>query len=760
MMTMEPTMTQLELTGAGEAQITVEGVVTHVRYQNAESGYAVMTVDADPTMSDPQAHGSHVLVGMAPPAKAGLRVRGRGRLEDSKYGPQVRCETIVPVMPTSADGIETYLASGALPRVGPALARRIVAKFGADTFNVLSTDPMRLLSVEGLGQKTMEAMVEAWKVEQGVAPLMAFLEAHGASPGLAGVIVKRYRGQAIHVVSKQPYRLALEVPRVGFKTADTIARAIGIAADSPERAQAAALHTLAEMTGRGHCYATVDALANATSELLGPGGADTYDAISALATTRPATADEPARLAPVIIENIDTGNDIDGSPLTRIVFQRALYEAEVDLARRILDIMAHEGAPLGGAAEAIAKFEAESGKTLAPEQRAAVEAVATHKILVVTGGPGTGKSFVTKAILSVLEGAGVTTALASPTGRAAKRLSEATGRRASTIHRLLGMKEGGRGFMYDRKNPLSAAAIVVDEVSMVSVDLANNLFDALRTSARVVLVGDVDQLPSVGPGAILRDVIASGVVPTVRLSQIFRQAAGSQIIEAAAAVNRGDRPIGAKPGTGGEFFVFDQRESQAAADQVVRLATSSIPSKFKLDALHDIQVIVPMIKGTCGVVTLNERLQAALNPNGRGLVRGSMKFRAGDKVIHTKNNYDLDVYNGDIGYVRSVDPEGKSMVVDYDGRDVLYEKDDLDQITLAYAITCHRFQGSQAPCIVLALLREHFMLLSRNYLYTAITRAERLCVLVADPSAIVTALKETRRELRRTRLAHRLRYPD
>lgn len=747
---------QLELAGAGAALRTVEGLLVYVTYANEETGYSVLKVGLDgapPGSID-------TWVGIAPPLKPGARLRGRGRVEDSKYGPQLRCETIFPILPTGVEGIELYLGSGVLPRVGPALARRIVAKFGDKTFETLTNDPQALLLVEGIGPTTLAGIIDGWATEQSTAELMAFLEQHGASPGLAGAIVKRYKSQAIHIVSTQPYRLALEVNRVGFKTADTIARSVGITADAPERAQAAALHTLHEMTTRGHCYATMTALADATADLLGPGAADTYEAIEMLAHHIPppvgASANERPTPARVIIERLDNTNLGDPEDDMLVVYPRALYTAEVELADRIRDIMAQVGAELGGAAEAIAKFEKESGKTLAPEQRAAVEAVATHKIVVVTGGPGTGKSLVTKAILSVLEGAGLTVLLASPTGRAAKRLSEATGHPASTVHRTLGMREGGRGFMFTRENPLTTASIVIDEFSMAETALANSLFQALRTTARVVIVGDVDQLPSVGPGAVLRDIIESAAVPTIRLTRIFRQAEGSQIIEAAACINRGQRPIGAAPGTNGEFFIFPETDSAAASQKVVRFVASSIPTRFGFDPVRDIQVITPMIKGTCGVIELNRVLQATLNPTGPSITRGQTTYRLGDKVIQTKNDYDRDCFNGDIGVIVQVYPAENRLVVDMDGHEVAYEKGDLDHLMLAYAITCHKFQGSQAKAVVVVLMREHFMLLSRNHLYTSVTRAEKLCVLVADPSALATALKETRRELRRTRLAWRL----
>ena len=746
---------QLELAGAGSVLSTVEGTLVYVTYTNEETGYSVLKVE--PEGAAPGA--IDTWVGIAPPLKAGARLRGRGRVEDSKYGLQFRCETIIPILPTGVEGIELYLGSGVLPRVGPALARRIVARFGEKTFWTLTNDPQAMLGVDGIGPATLAGIIEGWATEQSTAELMAFLEQHGASPGLAGAIVKRYKSQAIHVVSTQPYRLALEVSRIGFKTADIIARSVGIAADAPERAQAAALHVLHEMTARGHCYATLNALADATAEMLGPGAADAFEAIEVLARPVPPPVGAPEERwmpARVIVERLD-GTLGDPTDDDLVVYPRGLYTAETELADRIRDIMAQEGAELGGAAEAIAAFERESGKTMAPEQRAAVEAVATHKVVVVTGGPGVGKSFVTKAILAVLEGAGLTVMLASPTGRAAKRLAEATGHQASTIHRTLGMREGGRGFMFTRENPLPTAAMVLDETSMMDTMLSNSLFQALRTTTRVVLVGDVDQLPSVGPGAVLRDIIDSGAVRTIRLTRIFRQAEGSQIIEAAACINRGQRPVGAAPGTNGEFFIFPETDSAAASQKVVRFVASSIPTRFGFDPVRDIQVITPMIKGTCGVIELNRVLQATLNPTGPSLTRGQTTYRLGDKVIQTKNDYDRDVFNGDIGVVVQVYAGDNRLVVDMDGHEVMYEKGYLDHLMLAYAITCHKFQGSQAKAVVVVLMREHFMLLSRNWTYTATTRAEKLCVLIADPSALTTALKETRRELRRTRLAWRLR---
>lgn len=751
---MMATQQALPMAGAATTR-AAEGSVLRVVFYAEDTGRSIVKVLVNGTQE--------TWLGIAPPLGAGAVVRGRGRVEvDPKWGVQMHCESIVPTLPTTTAGIEIYLANAGLPGVGPALAKAIVAKFGAKTFEVMSERPKDLLKVTGIGPTKLDGIVRAWADERVTAELMAFLEEHGATPSVAGRIVRRYGAQAMHVVSTQPYRLAIEVERVGFKTADIIAQSIGIGADSPERAQAATLHTLQEATTRGDCYLPIAVLASKTAELISRPAPECYDAIRWLAAAPVPPGPKAPPGAPNGPPRIVIEMDAEGG---EIVYPRILHDAEVALTERLHAMLATEARPLPGAEEAIADFELEAGMTLAAAQREAVEAAARYPIVVVTGGPGTGKSTVAKALLMVLDRARITTRLASPTGRAAKRLSETTGREASTIHRLLGMRDGGRGFMHDREHPLPCGALMGDEASMMDVQLANALVQALPTKARLLIIGDVDQLPSVGPGAVLRDIISSGAVPTVRLSQVFRQAEGSSILDAAMRVNSGRMPEGPSldDGVDGEFFLEtdlgedpDQVSARGAA-RIVDIATNIIPARFGFHPRDEVQVIVPMIKGGCGTIALNQALQATLNPHGHALASGPFKFRGGDKVIVTKNDYDKGCFNGDIGYVERVDLDDARLIVSIDGREVLFEKKELGDLMLAYAISCHRFQGSEAPAVVVGLLPEHYPVASRPWTYTALTRGKKLVVLVTLPRVLGRAVRETRREVRRTGLAARLR---
>ena len=639
-----------------------------------------------------------------------------------------------------------------MPGVGEKLAARIVETFGEATLRVLDEEPERLTEVPGLGRKRAERLVTIWRARRAERDVLVFLQAHGASPTLAARIAKRYGPQAIQIVKTNPFRLALDVAGIGFKTADRMAHGLGIAKDSSERMQAAILQALLDETETGHvCSPSSAVLARATALL------DLHDdappragqelllrALDALSKGEPVVAERSAHM------------DDD------LVYLPRMHAAERRLAARARELSQARVTPLPGAPAAVAAFETGAGVTLAEEQRSAVFGASRAPVFIVTGGPGVGKTTVLKAILATFRTSGLVVRLAAPTGRAAKRMTAATSFEATTIHRLLEFDpQHGGSFKRDARSPLDAHAVIVDEASMVDLPLADSLFQAIAPGTRLVFVGDVDQLPSIGPGAVLRDLIASKVAPCVMLRTIFRQAAESQIVVNAHRIHDGVPPVTARAGDPrGDFFIIDRRDAEGATELITELVCSRIPRRFGMDPVRDVQVLTPMHRGAAGSHAINVALQTALNPDGEPLTRGLRVFRCGDKVMQLKNDYDRSVWNGDIGVIASVDPPRGTLKVrfddDVDGRIVAYEPAALDNLTLAYACSVHKAQGSEFPAVVMPLLTSHFVMLSQNLLYTAVTRGKRLVVLVADPRAITLALAQNRKDERSSRLAERI----
>jgi exodeoxyribonuclease V alpha subunit len=679
------------------------------------------------------------IVGMFPRVSAGARVRVRGVYEtDRVHGEQLRATSVQELAPTTLAGIEKYLASGMIKGIGQAYAQRIVHQFKLDTLRVLDEEPHRLREVYGLGPARADQLAKSWQEQRAIRDVMVFLQAHGASVHLAARIFKRYGPKAVAIVSSDPYRLAIDVWGVGFRTADKIAGELGIAKDSPQRMQAALLQALRDGTESGHCYLVAKDLIDRAGRLL--------------------SEHEPPDVLMLeeALRSVQASNHVVRED--DAVYEAKMHETETRLAARFAELAKMESRKLKGFETAVERFEKESGTTLAEEQRLAVERAATSNLLVITGGPGVGKTTIVKAILGVFERAGVIARLAAPTGRAAKRMSEATGMEAATLHRLLEFDPKTSTFKRDRNKPIEASAIIVDESSMVDVWMADALTQAVPDGARLVLVGDVDQLPSVGPGSVLRDTIHSDVVPCVRLVKIFRQAEQSLIVQNAHRINAGEMPYLPEKGEDADFFIVNRRDPAEAMKTVIEMVTKRIPNRFGFDPVKDVQVLTPMNRGGIGTIALNEELQNILNPSAPGLQRGRVTFRVGDKVMQLRNDYDKNVYNGDVGIVASVNTEEDSMVVRYDEtREVPYDGRSLDELALAYACTVHKSQGSEYPAVVIPLLTSHFVMLSKNLLYTAVTRGKRLVVLVADPRAVKLALGAERREERQTKLALRIR---
>jgi exodeoxyribonuclease V alpha subunit len=713
--------------------LTLTGEVERVTFENEVTSFRVIRLGS--VEGAGARRGSLPIVGTFPAVGPGTRVRVTGDfVTDAKHGEQFRVETLIPIAPSTLAGLEKYLGSGLIHGVGPGFAKRIVATFGMDSLSVLDQSPERLREVTGIGERRIEEIKKTWASQRAISNIMMLLQTHGASPALAARIFKQYGDKAASTLQLHPYRMALDVRGVGFKTADRMALSLGISGDHPERAQAGAMHELGVLADQGHVVVPREALVERAAAMLEIDVGHVEAAIDALWASERVVVEEGG------------------------VYLTWLHQAEVAVAQGLGRLLSSPGKELGGLEAALLAFEKASKLELAPGQRAAVEAAARHKVVVITGGPGVGKTTIVKAILNVLGRANLRVKLAAPTGRAAKRLSESTGLEASTLHRLLAFDPRQAKFQLDSDNPIEADVVIVDEASMIDVPLGAALIGALPTAARLVIVGDSDQLPSVGPGALLRDLIDSGAIPTVRLNEIFRQAGESRIVINAHRILTGEMPESVDADLpNADFFVVPRRTPEEAAELVRELVVTRIPRRFGFDSKRDIQVLTPMHRGPVGTIALNELLQAALNPDGPALESRGQKLRLGDKIMQTRNDYEREAFNGDIGLVTAVDLEGRKLTVRFDQRDVEYDDPSLGSLTLAYATSIHKSQGSEYPAVVIPLLTSHFVMLSRNLVYTAVTRAKKLCVLAADPRAIRLALAETRREERMTRLSARLR---
>lgn len=720
------------------ASIALTGLLERITHHNDETGYTVAKI---------QVRGRKDLITvighmMTPKPGEILELKG-GWVTHPKYGEQFRFSEYRTKTPATVQGIRKYLGSGLVKGIGPKMAERIVSRFGAETLEVIENRIESLAQVPGIGQKRIALIHQAWEDQKEIGEVMVFLQSHGVSPAFAAKIYKQYGKASIDVVREDPYRLAMEIFGIGFLTADRIGEKIGIPKDSPRRAEAGIVYVLHQHAEKGHVYCPFEELLHSCIDILDISTEVVSEAVDKLV------------LAATLIREPNPQHPTNQNE--DLVYLQKFHVCETRVAAR-LQI-------LNRAPVALRAFDAEAaiqwaqkgiGIELAEQQKEAVRCALAHKTMVITGGPGTGKTTIIRAVIRIFAALNQKILLAAPTGRAAKRMQEATGFDAQTIHRLLAYSVQAGGFQKDENHPLDADLIIVDEASMIDIVLMYHFLKAVAVSTRLVLVGDIDQLPSVGPGNVLSDIIGSGLVPVITLKAIFRQAQNSRIIVNAHRIQRGFLPELDSDASLSDFYVIERDEPDKAVETLLNLVTDRIPKRFGFDPIEDIQVLSPMNKGAAGVSNLNLKLQERLNPSGVSLSRGGRVFRCGDKVMQIRNNYDRDVFNGDIGRIEGIDLEEQQVVVCFDGREVAYDFSDLDELVLAYAISIHKSQGSEYPAVVVPILTQHYVMLQRNLIYTAVTRGKKLVVLVGSKKALAIGIKNDRVQKRYSLLAERL----
>ena len=720
------------------------GHIEHITYTNAEDGFTIARLKVAGRLDPVTVLGTMV----APVPGETFRMKGEW-VRHPVYGKQFRISSYERTVPATVEGIEKYLGSGMIKGLGPVMARRIVDRFGKETLKVIDTAIERLAEVEGIGQKRIKTIQAAWQDQREIRDVMIFLQAHGVGAGYAQKIFRRYGRQSVTVVTENPFRLATDIDGIGFLTADRIAAKLGFPAESSLRITAGVLYVLDKLSQEGHVYYPYEALI-----------AECRKTLSVEIEIVAAAIADLARNDRIIIE--DTNKDPGPFEVNRkAVYLKSFYVCETGIAHRIGRLSA---APKScrqiQVDRALPWVQQRLAMELADDQVSAVRAALEEKILVITGGPGTGKTTIVNAVLQIFSRIGATALLAAPTGRAAKRLAETCGREAVTIHRLLEFSMGRRGFQRSEQNPLDADLLVIDEASMIDTVLMYHLLKAVPAGATLILVGDVHQLPSVGPGTVLKDIIDSGAVSVVELREIFRQASQSLIIVNAHRINNGllpDLHTAESPGpTAEDFFFIQQEDPQRVVEIILELTQSRIPHRFGLDPVNDIQVLTPMHRGLAGASNLNRRLQNELNPGQDLISRGEQSFRVKDKVMQIRNNYEKEVFNGDIGRIIRIDSFSRQVICRFDDREVPYEAADLEEIVPAYAISVHKSQGSEYPAVVIPVLTQHFLLLQRNLIYTAVTRGRTLAVMVGTRKALAIAVKNDKPRHRYTHLEQRL----
>ncbi|MEJ2657586.1 MAG: ATP-dependent RecD-like DNA helicase [Desulfobacterales bacterium] len=717
---------------------TLEGELERVTYFNTRNHYTIAKLKTSKTNS------IVTIVGTMTAVKTGQFLKVEGTWETHpKYGQQFKIQSYKETLPATIDGIKKYLKSGIVKGIGPSTADRMIHHFKSEVFEIIERYPDRLLEVEGIGEVKAASICDAWKYNHAARNLMQLLQEADVKTSYCAKLLRQYGSNAVNIIRSDPYRLTADIHGIGFYPVDRIALKLGVSRDDPKRLMACVVHVMQQFVNEGHVFVYEEQLFEHCSRFLGLAADITRNAIKTL-------VDEKE----LVIEN-----HLDFSE-KRTICLREFYEAETGISDRVKALLSIPVIPPPIDSERISKEVQEKlSIALSGEQVDALEKILCHRVTIITGGPGTGKTTLIRSISAIFEALGKQVLLAAPTGRAARRLSEVTHRDAKTIHRLLGVNFQDATFLRNRDNPLDADAVIIDEASMIDTLLMFHLVNALPVTAVLILVGDVFQLPSIGPGNVLSDLIKSARTPVFYLKKIFRQAHQSPIILNAHRIRNGELPVFNpmdESDSLSEFYFLEQNDPGKVVSTIVELCTKTIPQNFSLDPLHDIQVLSPMHKGVVGTVHLNQVLQKALNPNPAAVETAGSTFKIGDKVMHLKNNYQKDVFNGDIGMISAVDPKGDNFSVDYYGRTVNYDSTETDEVSLAYAISVHKSQGSEYPAVILPLMTQHYVLLQRNLLYTAITRGKRLVILIGTKKAMTIALKNDTPKKRLSGLAFRL----
>lgn len=721
-------------------EIELSGQIERITYTNEENGYTIARV---------KIYGQRDLVTvvgylMSPTPGEILNMRGEW-VNHPKFGEQFKVVEYKTTVPATVFGIQKYLGSGLIKGLGPVIAGRIVKKFGEKTLDVIENDIEKLDMVEGIGKKRIAMIQNAWEEQKEIRDVMLFLQSHGVSSGYATKIFKQYKNRSIAVVTENPYRLAMDIFGIGFVIADNIAEKLGFPKDSPLRIEAGILYVLYQLSDEGHVFYPYEYLVKKSRETLGVERDAIVEALGVLAINKK-----------IVLEDLNESID-EFKENNKGVYLAKFHLCETSIATRLKTLsIAPKSIRSINVENALKWVQERLDIRLAENQAKAIRCALENKIMVITGGPGTGKTTIINAILKIFSKLKVKTLLAAPTGRAAKRMSETTGHEAKTIHRLLEYSFAKGGFQKNEEKPLTCDLLILDEASMIDTVLMHHLTKAIPTFATVILVGDVNQLPSVGAGNVLNDIIASGVIPVVELKEIFRQARESRIIVNAHKINNGILPTFEDDVPDNDFYFIQQEDPEKVLEIILELTKERIPKRFGLDPVDDIQVLTPMHKGMVGAGNLNTELQKSLNPSQVEIMRGSRNFRVNDKVMQIRNNYDKEVFNGDIGRIVGIRPDENEITVLFDGRNVVYEFYELDELVLAYAVSVHKSQGSEYPAVVIPVLIQHYILLQRNLIYTAVTRGRNLVVMVGTRKALAMGVHNDKTQKRFTHLRYRM----